>query len=100
MILKTLKLRNFRNIASADLCFHPKVNIFLGNNAQGKTNLCEAVSICLGKNFRNPKANEILPFGCDENTETVIELTFSFDNIEIEIGNLNLPIKTNINFLF
>mgnify|MGYP003297524581 FL=1 len=82
MILKTLKLRNFRNIASADLCFHPKVNIFLGNNAQGKTNLCEAVSICLGKNFRNPKANEILPFGCDENTETVIELTFSFDNIE------------------
>ncbi len=100
MILKTLKLRNFRNIASADLCFHPKVNIFLGNNAQGKTNLCEAVSICLGKNFRNPKANEILPFGCDENTETVIELTFSFDNIEKDNTILYTQKNGNIKLTF
>ena len=100
MILKTLKLRNFRNIASADLCFHPKVNIFLGNNAQGKTNLCEAVSICLGKNFRNPKANEILPFGCDENTETIIELTFSFDNIEKDNTILYTQKNGNIKLTF
>ncbi len=96
MILKSLKLRNFRNIASADFEFHPKVNIFLGNNAQGKTNLCEAVSICLGKNFRNPKINEIVPFGADENIETVIELVFSFDNIEKD--NTILYVQKNGNF--
>ncbi len=84
MIIKSLSLRNFRNIASADFEFHPKVNIFTGNNAQGKTNLCEAVSICLGKSFRSPKPAELVPFGSDENTETAIELTFSFDNLDKE----------------
>ncbi len=84
MIIKSLSLRNFRNIASADFIFHPKVNIFTGNNAQGKTNLCEAVSICLGKSFRSPKLSEIIPFGSDDNTETVIEMIFSFDNLDKE----------------
>ena len=100
MILKSLSLRNFRNIASADFNFHPKVNIFTGNNAQGKTNLCEAVSICLGKNFRNPKSNELIPFGSDENTETVIEMTFSFDNIEKDNKILYVQKNGNIKLTF
>lgn len=79
MILKSLSIRNFRNIASADFVFHPKVNIFTGNNAQGKTNLCEAVSICLGKNFRSAKPPELVPFGSDGKSETSAELYFSFD---------------------
>ena len=78
MIIRSLTVRNFRNIASADFIFDPKVNIFTGNNAQGKTNLCEAISVCLGKSFRNPKITELLPFGEPE-TETVLELVFSFD---------------------
>ena len=82
MIIKNLSIRNFRNIASADFEFNPKVNILTGNNAQGKTNLCEAVSICLGKNFRSPKQQELVPFGADKNTETSIELIFSFDNMD------------------
>ncbi len=86
MILKRLSLRNFRNIASADFSFHPKVNIFTGNNAQGKTNLCEAISICLGKNFRTSKPQEISPFSenPDNEKETLIELTFCFDSSEKE----------------
>ncbi len=84
MIIKSLSLRNFRNIASADFEFHPRVNVFTGNNAQGKTNLCEAVSICLGKSFRNSKPAELLTMGADEKTETAIELVFSFDNSEKE----------------
>lgn len=79
MILKSLSIRNFRNIASADFVFHPKVNIFTGNNAQGKTNLCEAVSICLGKSFRSAKPPELVPFGSDGKSETSAELYFSFD---------------------
>lgn len=80
MIIKSLSVRNFRNIASADFILDPKVNIFTGNNAQGKTNLCEAISVCLGKSFRSPKPSELIPFG-SENVETAIELTFTFDNI-------------------
>ncbi len=80
MIIRSLSVRNFRNIASADFIFDPKVNIFTGNNAQGKTNLCEAISVCFGKSFRNPKPAELLPFGSD-NRETCIELCFTFDNM-------------------
>lgn len=84
MILKALSIRNFRNIASADFVFHPRVNVFTGNNAQGKTNLCEAVSICLGKSFRAAKPPELVPFGSDPLAETSAELYFSFDKNDRE----------------
>lgn len=84
MIIKGLSLRNFRNIASADFTFHPKVNLFTGNNAQGKTNLCEAVSVCFGKSFRGAKAQELLPFDVPDGEETSVELVFSFDSDERE----------------
>ena len=80
MIIRSLSIRNFRNIASADFIFDPKVNIFTGNNAQGKTNLCEAISVCFGKSFRNPKTSELLPFGSLD-TETSVEVCFSFDSM-------------------
>ncbi len=80
MLIKSLTVRNFRNIASADFIFDPKVNIFTGNNAQGKTNLCEAISVCFGKSFRNPRTKELLPFG-DHDCETAVELCFTFDNM-------------------
>lgn len=44
MILKKLSLRNFRNYESIDLCFDNGIHILVGDNAQGKTNLLEAVS--------------------------------------------------------
>lgn len=81
MIIRSLSVRNFRNIASADFVFDPKVNIFTGNNAQGKTNLCEAISVCFGKSFRSPKPYELLPFGASDK-ETSIEMFFSFDNMK------------------
>ena len=80
MIIKSLSIRNFRNIASADFIFDPKVNIFTGNNAQGKTNLCEAISVCFGKSFRNPKTGELLPFGSPDN-EICVEMCFTFDKM-------------------
>ena len=83
MIITSLTVRNFRNIASADFIFDPKVNIFTGNNAQGKTNICEAISVCLGKSFRNPRVGELLPFG-SEDAEAVIDMTFRFDALDKE----------------
>ena len=80
MIIKSLSVRNFRNIASADFIFDPKVNIFTGNNAQGKTNLCEAISVCFGKSFRSTRPAELIPFGSYEK-QTAIELSFTFDSM-------------------
>lgn len=84
MILKNLSVRNFRNIASADFTFHPKRNLFIGNNAQGKTNLCEAVSVCFGKSFRTAKPAELVPFSASEEDETTIRLVFSFEENDRE----------------
>lgn len=43
MILQSLALTNFKNIASTQLDFSPKINCFLGNNGMGKSNLLDAV---------------------------------------------------------
>lgn len=43
MIIKNLTLRNFRNIESCDITFHPGMNFIIGDNAQGKTNLLESL---------------------------------------------------------
>ncbi len=94
MIIRSLTVRNFRNIASADFIFDPKVNIFTGNNAQGKTNLCEAISVCLGKSFRNPKISELLPFG-NENDETYIEICFTFDEFPDKDNTISYVQKKN-----
>lgn len=43
MILQTLSVTNFKNIASATLDMSPKINCFLGNNGMGKSNLLDAI---------------------------------------------------------
>ena len=66
MRLNDLQLRNFRNYEQLDLSFEPGVNLILGNNAQGKTNLLEAISYAgSGKSFRAMKTAEMVRFGAD-----------------------------------
>lgn len=48
MNLHTLQLTHFRNYQSINIDFHPKVNVIVGRNAQGKTNLLEAISYLSG----------------------------------------------------
>ena len=43
MWLKTLKIKHFRNYQSAEVDFDPGLNIFLGQNAQGKTDILGAI---------------------------------------------------------
>ena len=66
MRLLELSLRNFRNYEEENFRFEPGVNLIVGNNAQGKTNLLEAVSyIGSGKSFRAQKTAEMVRFGAD-----------------------------------
>ena len=43
MIIKSIKLKNFRNYENLDLEFNDRLNIIIGNNAQGKTNILESI---------------------------------------------------------
>lgn len=61
MIIKQLSVKNFRNIKDAEFEFSSKTNIIGGSNAQGKTNLMEAISCAVEKSFRTNKASELLP---------------------------------------
>ena len=64
MNVERIKLHNFRNYQELDFSFSQGVHIFTGNNAQGKTNLLEALFLAvLGKSFRAGKDDELIEWG-------------------------------------
>ena len=66
MNLNKLTLRDFRNYVNLDLEFAPGVNLIVGENAQGKTNLLEAIAyLGSGKSFRAQKTAEMVRFGVE-----------------------------------
>ena len=66
MKLQELNLRSFRNYQALHLEFEPGVNLIVGDNAQGKTNLLESISyLGSGKSFRAQKTSEMIRFGED-----------------------------------
>ena len=66
MKLNKIRLQDFRNYESLELEFAPGVNLIVGDNAQGKTNLLEAVSyLGSGKSYRAQKTAELIRFGAD-----------------------------------
>ncbi len=65
MKIKGIEIKNFRNIESLNLTFDD-VNIIWGENAQGKTNLLEAIYLFTGsKSFRGAKDKDLIKFGSD-----------------------------------
>jgi DNA replication and repair protein RecF len=67
MYLNQLEIQKFRNLKPIRVTFSPLVNFIFGDNAQGKTNLVEAIYIlCLAKSFRTREDAEIVPFSDQE----------------------------------
>lgn len=63
MYLENLALKNFRNFSQEIVSFSPNVNIFLGANAQGKTNLLEAIYFLgLTRSHRTSSDKELIKF--------------------------------------
>src|SRR4029077_14525846 len=65
--LENLRLHQFRNYSALDVDFHPTLNIVAGKNAQGKTNLIEAIA-CMAMT-RSPRAatlSEVMQWGALE----------------------------------
>lgn len=77
MILETLTLRRYRNLAEAQLTFRPGLNVLWGANAQGKTNLLEAIHyLTTGRSFRTHRDEECLPFGAEPRSAARIQGQF------------------------
>ena len=75
MIVKSLKLKNFRNYNLLNIEFDAATNIFCGDNAQGKTNILESIYLSgTTKSHRGTKDRDMIQFGHDEaHIETVVE---------------------------
>ena len=89
MWIKNIKIKNFRNYDQEEINLEKNINIFYGKNAQGKTNIIEAIFLCsLGKSFRAKKDNEMIKLN-EENAIVEIEYEKSDRDgkIKIEIGN-------------
>ncbi len=88
MKIKSINIENFRNIKDLSLDFDD-VNIIWGENAQGKTNLIEAIYLFTGgKSFRGAKDNQLVMMG-EEQSRLKIEFEGSSreQNAEINIKN-------------
>lgn len=92
MYITKLYVNGFKNLIDININPHPKLNIFCGKNAQGKTNLIEAIWICSGvKSFRNTKDKSMINI----NEEVLnIELAFKDNNRE-QIIKYNMA-RTNL----
>ncbi len=61
MRIKKIKINNFRNYKNQEINLNKNINIFYGENAQGKTNIIESIFVCsLGKSFRTNKDKELI----------------------------------------
>jgi len=73
MICQRISYRDFRCIGSAQLEFSPGVNLFIGDNAQGKTSALEGIFLfARGKSFRTSHDSEMVAFGAEAATVTML----------------------------
>jgi len=95
--IRSLTLRNFRTYKSLNLSFHDKFNLIYGNNAQGKTNLLEAVYfLCSFRPFKSVKNDEFVTF--DEENAGIkgeIESNRGLDEINVFITKGKKYVKLN-----
>jgi DNA replication and repair protein RecF len=79
MKVKTLTLRDYRNYASLFLEFSPNINIFLGSNAQGKTNIIEALYYgAMGRSHRTNTDGDLIRWNAEE-----ASVKIEYDRLEV-----------------
>ena len=67
MPIESLSISGFRNLQPAELEFSPRLNLFVGENAAGKTSLLEALFVLArGRSFRTPHLDKLIQHGQEE----------------------------------
>lgn len=83
MYIRELSLQNFRNYNYLNLVLHPGINVFVGDNAQGKTNILEAIYLCAtARSHRTNKEKEVIMW---DQTEAHIRLNIQKKHIKDQI---------------
>ena len=89
MIVKSLELKNFRNYERLSIDFDPSTNIIYGDNAQGKTNILEAICVSgTSRSHRGSRDKDMIRFGEQEaHIRTIVEKNSSEYRIDIHLKN-------------
>ena len=83
MFIKKLMLINYRNYEKLDINFGKGVNVFIGDNAQGKTNILEAIYYCaFAKSHRTTRDRELINWN---NHESYISLGIAKERLDKKI---------------
>ena len=108
MLITELELQNFRNYEKQKIEFNNNINIFYGDNAQGKTNILEAIYYCaFAKSHRTSKDKELINIDGDRfkvklllnknYKKKEIEYLYEFGKKQILINEI--PIKKMANLM-
>ncbi len=86
MYFKKIKLKNYRNFSDLSIEFDPNLNIFIGNNAQGKTNLLEGINLIVkGSSYRTKEDKEAINWN-SESAYLFGEINKDDENIQIALA--------------
>lgn len=91
MYIQNIKLENFRNYKLQEIDLINGINMFIGDNAQGKTNIIESIYLCaFGKSYRTIKDNELINFNENFCRVTIEYIKNNIENdIEVFIDEIN-----------
>ncbi|GAA0079203.1 DNA replication/repair protein RecF [Clostridium sp. CTA-5] len=83
MYIKTIMLANYRNYKQLEINLSKNVNVFIGNNAQGKTNILEAIYYCaFSKSHRTSRDKDLIRW---DNNEAYISLLIGKNRLDKKI---------------
>lgn len=84
MIVRDLAVQNFRNLTQLQASFNPRLNIIIGDNGQGKTNMVEAIYLLMeGESFRYSRTENLISLGCNQ---AVIRSEIHNQNLDYQVG--------------
>lgn len=97
MIIKSIVIKNYRNYDQIKLTFDKKLNIIIGENAQGKTNLLESIYVAgFGKSFRTNKDGDLVNFNKEFAS---VRVEIEKDNGYLEVIEYRISQKSKKEFL-
>ncbi|MGL4662101.1 MAG: DNA replication/repair protein RecF [Culicoidibacterales bacterium] len=108
MKISEIELRYYRNIEHLNLSFHPKINIFIGNNGQGKTNLVESIyTFVYLKSFRNQSLADLVTFNQEsfqnkmvyKNKDGLHDLKYIYHKNKSSVYKDHIEIKKKSDFI-
>ena len=89
MWISNIKIKNFRNYTDEKIELNKNINVFYGENAQGKTNIIEAIYLtAMGKSYRTKKESEMINFNSQNSLIEVEYFKSDRDGkVKVDIGN-------------